>query len=924
MGCEESPTRPSSREVIIDDQGSIGGMPAAGEMQSGESIAGSQAGEMAGEMAGDQGGTPISPLPPPFPPLEPATLEGEAQMVNEPPTGVRIGWIDEEGEALSGQDVSCRVGSARLENSIVRICIQGQSSLTQFKRRGGNLVDAMRWDAPGVDGISEIMVAPGWGEVDPEEILIVADGSEGGPAVLQVRGSLNGSRILTSYLPSWVPRPLSVINEYHLYPDRADIELHTWLSVGESPARVQMTDFVVWADTARFVYPLQMGNRIPAEPAYLGAHKPKISYLWRIDGVDHVTVTVLPDLPFQPVSLGEVIAPAGTELYMKRVLHVGRGGVSPLADELGLGLAEARPVSLQLTAISADDTPLTEESEAALRPSSVLNDLNVEVFTVAENGGRGVFVAQTRSVILDGLPQVRLQLPSGQYWVSCPQWYGGAFEQQVTIPEMTEGDTGQELTLDFTLPAPALLQLSERLKGEGEVTLNGVRGSKWIFTPLGDGPPNREQEIHFILGSRTLLLPSGSWRLDVTRGWHFSASRQELTLDRGQVQAVEVSLTEELPMSGWSAGEFHQHSAPSLDSDISFEQRILSNIAEGVGFMVPSDHDVLVDYPAMVSQFGYSADIGAPITGVEVSPRAGHLGAYGMTYAPEDPQGAGGAPPLSKEVTPSEDGSAAVWAIRTIPELINEARARGAEVVQLNHPRDSTGYFDTVGFDPTAAEPPVDHEQWTDQINTVEVFNGAGDLCKVMRDWQALLLQGQRITAVGNSDSHSLDRPVGYPRNYLPTSAERAQLITRQEVVEALLQGRSSIGGGAVIELTGEMRWGDLISGSEVNIPLRLRTPSFTSLTRVVAWYNGREVWSTALSAPAEALVDFDEIVTLQFEEEGFLIFFAEGPTLEHVHSGQPTFALSNPLWVDLDGDQEISLPSPYRAPDEVSIPFCN
>ena len=35
-----------------------------------------------------------------------------------------------------------------------------------------------------------------------------------------------------------------------------------------------------------------------------------------------------------------------------------------------------------------------------------------------------------------------------------------------------------------------------------------------------------------------------------------------------------------------------------------------------------------------------------------------------------------------------------------MPELITEARTRGAEIIQVNHPRDSTGYFDTVGFDP--------------------------------------------------------------------------------------------------------------------------------------------------------------------------------------------------------------------------------
>ena len=117
--------------------------------------------------------------------------------------------------------------------------------------------------------------------------------------------------------------------------------------------------------------------------------------------------------------------------------------------------------------------------------------------------------------------------------------------------------------------------------------------------------------------------------------------------------------------------------------------------------MVPSDHDVMADYPTMVRVMGYQEDIGAPITGLEVSPRAGHLGAYGVTFDGDDPNGAGGAPPLSKKVSEGEDGAPDVWGLRTIPELIDEARSRGAEVIQVNHPRDSTGYFDTVNFDPS-------------------------------------------------------------------------------------------------------------------------------------------------------------------------------------------------------------------------------
>ena len=58
-----------------------------------------------------------------------------------------------------------------------------------------------------------------------------------------------------------------------------------------------------------------------------------------------------------------------------------------------------------------------------------------------------------------------------------------------------------------------------------------------------------------------------------------------------------------------------------------------------------------------------------------------------------------------------------------------------------------------------------------------------------MRDWQALLLQGRKITAVGNSDSHTLGRPVGYP-HYLPTAANRPIDITKAELVSALKRVR--------------------------------------------------------------------------------------------------------------------------------------
>ena len=902
IGCDdETPSNdPSAGESTAGE--STAGESTAGERTAGESTAGeSPAGE---SPAGEEIVTPILPD---LYPRESDGIEGAATLPLSPPEGLRVGLVDDPSEAFSGQDVSCRLGSIRLENEVITACIQGQYSLTQFKRQGGNLVDLMRWKALGHDGISEVLFAPGLGEVTPQEIKIVSDGSDGGPAIVQVVGQSEGSRILTSYLPGFVPRKMKITTEYHLYSGRSELEVHTWVEVGNRAISIQLADFVIWADQSQYFYPNKTGGRIPMPLSYIGSHIPKVSYLWRGLSVDKLRVLSLPDLPFQPVLTGQVEAPAGSILYVVRGLSVGEGGVTPIAEQR----FEADPLAKRVKLIGIAGVDTQDHSLSA----EVLEDLSLEIYTLSDNGAPETLVAQTRfNLDESGAPVADLSLPPGDYWVSAPEWIAPIDNQRLSV-----GAEQEDQSFNFSVPLPAKLSLSERFINLSQEPIEGMRGSKWIFSSQG----SNHRIIHFVLGQNELSIPAGTWRVQVSRGWHFSLYDEVFTVSEGESRDLTVTLTEELPIPGWSAGEFHQHSAPSLDSEIAYRTRIQSNIVEGVGFMVPSDHDVMADYPRMVREMGYQDDIGAPITGLEISPRVGHLGAYGVEFRADDPNGAGGAPPLSIKVSDGVDGAPDVWTLRTIPELIQEARSRGAEVIQVNHPRDTTGYFDTVGFDPNTGVQPTDHVQWIADFDTVEVFNGANDLCAVMKDWQALLLQGERITAVGNSDSHGLGRPVGYPRNYLPTAARRAIDISREELVSALKLGRASIGGGAYLSLGGGIMWGDTLSGSSHPIELKAYSPSFTRLSRIRAFYNGQELWSRALSSERNALVDFEELIHLETPVDGFVIFFAEGPDLEAVHPGQPTFALSNPLWIDSDGDGVISLPQPYVAPADLVTPFC-
>ena len=904
-------------EVLAGTEMNQAGTMIAGTSIAGQIVAGTTvASEIAGEVQ-------VGQEPPQIPdilPQEGDGIEGATNLGQERPSSLRVGYVDEDTEVFEGQDVACRLGSIRLENTKVTACLQGESSLTQFKRKGFNLVDFMSWDYLGTDGLSELIVAPGFGELTPQEVKIMSSGGEDRPAIVQVRAITAGSRILTSYLPSYVPRLMNVVNEYHLYADREELEVHTWVEVGDRAISLQMSDFVIWADPTRLFYPNQNGERIPPNVPYLGGHLPKLSYIWRVADSDTLRVMSLPRLPFQPIISRQAEAPAGSILYTKRILMLGRGGISELADRFLPDMNETQQVLFKAQLVNLEGQELIRDNYPDLYTLEPMQDLSIDLYTISDENGIGLHLTQARLKLdSEGMVKANMNLAPGEYWLTADSWLGGEIQQRITIANDEESQT-----IVIPLLAPAILNLKEAfIDLQGQALSRPLRGSKWIFQPRGSFNHERKRLIKFVLNEAQILMPAGEWKLQVSRGWHFSLYQESLNLSPGQKYELQAELKEELITNGWSAGEFHQHSAPSLDSLIAYKTRIISNIVEGVGFMVPSDHDVMADYPSMVQKFGFNNDIAAPITGLEISPRAGHLGAYGINYNANDESGAGGAPPLS--VKRSDGGGEApdTWRLRTMPELITEARTRGAEIIQVNHPRDSTGYFDTVGFDPNLGTLPLTHEQWTSDFDTIEVFNGAGDLCAVMKDWQSLLLQGKRVTAVGNSDSHSLGRPVGYPRNYLPTSANRAIGVSKAEIIDALKTGKVSIGGGAYLSLGQGLMWGDTLLGRNQSIALQAHSSSFTQLTKLRAYFNGKLIWEQTLNSPIESLSDFSDNVTINVEEDGFLIFFAEGPNLIAVHPSQPTFALSNPLWIDVDEDNEITFPQNFNAPEDIRTNFC-
>lgn len=780
-----------------------------------------------------------------------ADLPGPDDLNAPVPAGrARAGRVDTPEEALTGPDAQCRPGCFRLDNARISVCIQGESTFSQLSFAGGNIIDAYP-AGHGGDRLREINFGPSLGEVSVDSIGIVRDGSDGGPAIIRTTGQAGGGRTVQAYLTNTnLPGDLSVTTEYRLAPDAQHVEVLTWYTANARQSAA-INDLIFFGDRVGTFSP---GSPIGAAPSgeidFIGAQDGNLAYGWRRVG-NTISVLNLPvdSFPLRPVVLDQPTLNAGDVVLYRREFWV--------ASDIE-AMRQPGPDAVPVTVIGPPGAVVDVHDE----------DSQVTRLTLDAAGMRTV------QLVPDAYQARYVDAAGG---LGEPQWFGAVADEMVMLDPP---------------PAPAELRLTVR-----DQNATGL-GAKAVLSREG------EQRIEFILDEGSLSLPAGAWTLTVTRGWHYSVYREAIELAPGEARSIEIELTEEIPFDGWSAGEFHQHATLSLDSEVPLQRRVLANIAEGVGFMVPSEHDVLYDYNALAAKMGVLDRVGVPITGVEISPILAHIGAYGIDI--DESQAARNAPALIR-------WTGEVWRKIPMPDLVAAARDKGADFVQINHPRDSSGYFDAVRLNLDEPVDSIESEQWTTDFESVEVYNGQSDFCPVLSDWLGLLNQGVRLTAVGNSDSHGEGKAVGFPRNYVRTAAAQPWGITDAEITLAMKEGRSTIGGGAMIDFPGAIGPGDQVAVNDgtLRVRVRLRTPSYLQMKRLVAFHNGQLVFDQAINVDPGVITDLDAEIAIPVDADGPVVLLALGDERLGVIAGGPVFALANPIWVDTDGDATITPAGP-------------
>lgn len=411
-----------------------------------------------------------------------------------------------------------------------------------------------------------------------------------------------------------------------------------------------------------------------------------------------------------------------------------------------------------------------------------------------------------------------------------------------------------------------------------------------------------------------LELAVGTYLVSASRGPEFTLDQKVVEVLKGKKLNLVFHIDKVVDTKGLISIDPHMHTLFS-DGNVGVSERIKSVVAEAVDVAVATDHNTITDYRPILEMLELE-DYLSVIPGNEVT-RDGliHYNTYPLPCREEEERN-GAISPLGDEVS----------------ALFAASRKKDpALLLQVNHPRSGDlGYFNNYRLDRESAAFARTH--FDTSFDILEVMNGpffTSSNEAAIEDWFHLLNRGYYFPIVGSSDSHSIDKEEpGYSRTYVYYEGGKGDKLDFASLGEALKKGRSFTSNGPLVyfNVNNSFTCGDLAKSpnGEVNVSIQVHSAPWISVDEVRLVINGKRKIVFPVSQKQERILKFSEEIGLRLAQDAFIAVEVLGqrslfPVLQRRAKGGMLekatlpYALTNPVFIDIDGNGRFNPPLPEK-----------
>jgi hypothetical protein len=783
--------------------------------------------------------------------------------------------------------VTWREGDFVVANSKVALVIEDAGDSDLYDPWGGRPVGLARVEGGKLvepNNFGELFLLTGRSTVMTETVSVIADGSDGGPAIVRARGKLHPLPFIESIISILYNDDYGDIEatiDYVLAPDaeHVDVKMH-YSSQRPEATRVPSTAHAVMYTkrTAPKAWQPGLGFDDQLNGPYLALVEDDATSWAYAPGEGTLSSSLSVSGFLGAFGPGFDIPACGTSEHLHAKIIIGGPGLD------GVQAAAARTLGTEQRVITGT---VTRGSAAAAGVHVHAVD-GTTYLTRTTTDATGAF-----TVHVPVAANVRLE----------------AFKPGDSVAGV---DVGSGSTGTIVLPAQGAIHV---------VATENAQPVPVRVQVLATNPPRVPDQYgeQSIAGSRvyvefpvdgdiTLPIAPGSYEVIVSRGYEYEIVRQNVTVVANQTVQVDALLDRVVDTTGLQCGDFHVHTWRSNDSGDNSVLKLAQAVADGVELPVRSDHEYVADFKPEIAELGveaFAAGFGSiELTSMEVW---GHMGVFPLT--PDPTQINGGAPKWQSWPTPEQPDTP--FETLSPPVVFDEVRARPeSPLVIINHPRGGANYFDYVGYNSATGLADIESD-WDTKFTLVEVFNDSGwqsNKGRNVADWFGLLRAGRKVFAVGSSDSHGLSTsPVGYPRTCMKLGTDDPRGLTANQVRDALGAGHSSISGGIYVTATlGAAGPGDTVTGagSPMQVNVTVQAATWVDVDAIDVVVDGLVVDTITImpgdADPQNPVMRWSGQVPVQVQASGgFVVIAAYGEgRLDPVHPGRVPFGVTNPIFV--------------------------